>query len=63
MKQFQPYKPIKRGYKVWCLADSVTGYILAYIVYTGKSDSSATFGLGEKVVLDLTTEVRKGSFI
>lgn len=37
LKQYMPMKPIKRGYKVWCLADSKTGYILKFDVYTGKS--------------------------
>lgn len=27
-KQYMPMKPIKRGYKVWGLAESKTGYIL-----------------------------------
>lgn len=36
LKQYMPLKPIKRGYKVWCLADAVTGFILAFIVYTGN---------------------------
>jgi hypothetical protein len=25
LKQYMPLKPIKHGYKVWCLADSKTG--------------------------------------
>lgn len=36
LKQYMPLKPIKRGYKVWCLADAVTGFIIAFIIYTGK---------------------------
>lgn len=35
LKQYMPKKPIKWGYKVWCLAYSATGFILAFIVYTG----------------------------
>lgn len=37
LKQYMPLKPIKRGYKVWCLADALTGFIIAFIVYTGES--------------------------
>lgn len=37
LKQYMPLKPIKRGYKVWCLADAVTGFVIAFIVYTGWS--------------------------
>lgn len=59
LKQYMPMKPIKRRYKVWCLGDSVTGYILAFDIYTGKSNamSSDGYGLGEKVVLNLCNQV------
>jgi len=30
LKQYLPPKPIKRGYEVWCLCDSVTGYFFNY---------------------------------
>ena len=33
IKQFQPLKPIKRGFKIWCRAD---GYVGNFAVYTGK---------------------------
>jgi len=35
-KQYMPKKPIKRGYKVWALADT-HGYLWNFDVYTGKS--------------------------
>ena len=35
IKQYQPLKPIKRGFKVWCRSDSTNGYIDNF---TGKSD-------------------------
>lgn len=38
LKQYMPLKPIKRGYKVWCLADSVTGFIIAFVIYTGTRE-------------------------
>ena len=57
LKQYMPLKPIKRGYKVWCIADSKTGYVLNFEIYTGKqADADATpddYGLGERVVLNL----------
>ena len=54
IKQYMPMKPIKRGYKVWCLADSKTGFILRFSIYCGKSDSRVDGQtLGESVVLDL----------
>ncbi|XP_051168542.1 piggyBac transposable element-derived protein 4-like [Leptopilina boulardi] len=60
LKQYNPMKPIKRGYKVWCLAASQTGYVLSFEVYTGKSDSSVSSGytLGERVVIQLTDHLR-----
>lgn len=35
LKQYMPMKPIKRGYKVWCIADHRTGYIYGFDIYTG----------------------------
>ncbi|XP_046986124.1 piggyBac transposable element-derived protein 4-like [Schistocerca americana] len=51
-----PMKPVKRGYKVWCLADASTGFIINFDIYTGKRDTNNTskFTLGEEVVLTLT---------
>lgn len=31
-----PLKPVKRGIKVWALADASNGYITNFQVYTGK---------------------------
>lgn len=54
LKQYMPMKPVKRGYKVWCLADALTGYILQFDIYRGKEEAcESDLGLGEKVVLDL----------
>ncbi len=36
MKQYMPMKPIKRGIKVWVLANSTNGYFSRIEVYTGK---------------------------
>jgi len=35
LKQYNPMKPIKRGYKLWCLADQ-KGYIMNFKVYQGR---------------------------
>ena len=37
IKQYQPMKPTKRGYKVWVLAESSTGYVYNFEIYTGKT--------------------------
>ena len=55
LKQYLPLKPTNRGYKIWCLCESKSGYFLNFSVYTGKSEnSSRIYGLGEKVVLFLS---------
>ena len=54
MKQYIPLKPVKRGIKVWVVAESSTGYFLDLQVYVGKEDSGREHGLGKRVVLDLT---------
>ena len=48
IKQYLPLKPIKRDYKVWCLCDSITGYLFNYQIYLGKE-----IPLGEHFVFDL----------
>ena len=59
LKQYNPKKPIKRGYKLWMRAD-MDGYITKFDVYQGKSGHKdkevayAGIGLGEKVIVDLT---------
>ncbi|XP_039288737.1 piggyBac transposable element-derived protein 3-like [Nilaparvata lugens] len=57
MKQYNPMKPIKRGYKLWCVAD-LKGYIFNFDIYQGKNDKMKNefmeYGLGERVVLSLT---------
>lgn len=62
LKQYLPMKPIKRGYKVWCRADSQTGYLIDFQVYEGKAaDRPASMGLGEHVVLSLLDGVEPGT--
>ena len=55
-KQCMPKKPVKRGLKEWVRADSVTGYISGYQVYTGKEKSSEK-GLGSRIVKELTADL------
>lgn len=59
LKQYLPMKPIKRGYKLWCLADQ-RGFIKKFMVYQGKDEQMSTkfadYGLGERVVLELTEQ-------
>jgi len=54
MKQYMPLKPVKRGYKVWCLADSATGFVTTFDIYTGKAQAADDgYSLGERVVIGL----------
>ena len=55
LKQYNPMKPIKRGYKIWCLSDD-DGYIHRFQVYVDKTNEKENnkFGLGGRVVVDLT---------
>ncbi|CAG4958809.1 unnamed protein product [Colias eurytheme] len=58
LKQYMPLKPIKRGNKVRTRADSETGYVFEFEVYTGKRDDQSTeFGLGANVVKSLTQKL------
>ena len=47
-------KPTKRGFKVWCICESNSGYMLNFSVYCGKSNDHQEFVLGEKVVVQLS---------
>ena len=61
MKQYVPLKPTKRGFKVWARADSITGYMCDFDVYTGKADAPEKY-LGEKVVKKLTRPLVGGNY-
>lgn len=57
MKEYNPMKPIKRGYKIWCIAD-MKGYMLNFDIYQGRNEvlekEFENYGLGERVVLSLS---------
>lgn len=53
LKQYMSLNPIKRGIKLWCRADSITGYLCAFDVYTGKQPSRVQHDLGYTVVWSL----------
>ena len=57
MKQYLPMKPVKRGFKVWAIADARNGYMYYLNVYTGASGGRET-ALGEKVVLKLSDSIK-----
>ena len=55
LKQYMPLKPVKRGYKVWCLCDAKNGYMSNFDVYTGAKSGNvrADGGLGASVIKQL----------
>lgn len=61
LKQYMPFKPIKRGIKVWVLADSENGYFNKFEVYTGKICDSVEKGHGARVVKSLTADLKHKS--
>ena len=61
MKQYMPLKPIRRGYKVWMLADAERGYVSNLEFYTGKKGDKCELGLGGRVIRTLTEKIRHRS--
>ena len=57
MKQYIPLKPVKRGFKVWAMADARNGYMYYFNVYTGVT-GNRKISMGEKVVLTLAEYVK-----
>ena len=57
LNQYLPKKPIKRGIKVWVLADSENGYFHTMQVYKGKENTPEKH-LGSRVVKDLAAPLK-----
>ena len=56
MKQYLPMKPVKRGFKVWVMADAQNGYFYNFDVYVGATGEREG-ALGESVVLKLSQAI------
>jgi len=56
LKQYNPMKPIKRGFKIWVRANE-HGFVCEFQVYTGKIADLAEKRLGERVIMDLTRQI------
>lgn len=52
-KQYMKGKPCPWGVKVWCCADSRTGYLWNFKVYTGKNETASRDGQGHDVITGL----------
>jgi hypothetical protein len=57
-KQYMPKKPIKRGFKIWCLVDK-QGYLWNFEIYTGKVGEKAEKQLGARVVKQLSQPLQE----
>ena len=59
MKQYLPKKPVRRGFKVWVVADSSNGYFLDIDVYVGKASDGVTTEHGwERASVQLSGRIR-----
>ena len=66
LKQYMPMKPTKREYKIWCLCDSINGYLSNFEVYTGAFGTNVRDegGVGPSVVKRLIEPFKgKGHFV
>uniref|UniRef100_A0A0L8HB36 PiggyBac transposable element-derived protein domain-containing protein n=1 Tax=Octopus bimaculoides TaxID=37653 RepID=A0A0L8HB36_OCTBM len=59
LKQYNTFKPISRGCKIWVLADK-SGYFIDGETYTGKHAGKVTRDLGGNVVRKLTSQLKGG---
>ena len=59
LKQYMKDKPNKWGFKMWKLVDSISGYLCAFDIYTGKGEEREV-GLGEHVVLQMAEHLQLG---
>ena len=62
LKLYNPMKPIKRGYKLWEMAD-MDGYLFKFKVYQGKCENKSIqnlpkfIGLGDRIICQMTASV------
>ncbi|KAG8233996.1 hypothetical protein J437_LFUL014660 [Ladona fulva] len=53
LKQYLSMEPIKRGFKIWAICDSMTGCALGLKIYKGKGGNANCLPLGERVIMEL----------
>ena len=56
-KQYMPSKPSRYGLKFWLLCDANNYFCYNLQMYTGKEDNPSHHGLGERVVMDLSSSL------
>ena len=62
MRQYMKDKPAKFGFKLWVLADSVSGYTIDFNVYTGRNEAPSEHGLSYDVVMKLVDSLNGSGF-
>ena len=64
-KQYMPAKPVKWGMKAFVLAESTTGYVCDWFIYTGKDQAADNDprGKGEQVVSQLVEHLQPGHIV
>ena len=62
LRQYMPNKPIKWGYKCWCICDATNGYMYNVDVYTGASGNLDEDGLGATVVQKLLQDLYNANY-
>jgi hypothetical protein len=60
-RQYLPANPTKWGGKLWNMADSDTGYMHCFQIYTGKEDAQEK-GSSYRVVMDLCSNILGKTF-
>ena len=63
LKQYMPKKPVKRGFKVWMLADAHTGYVSRLEVYTGRKETQSKEGWEQTLSRHCASPYSTGNFI
>jgi len=53
---YNPKKPVKFGVKIYEVCESVSGYIVNWQIYTGKTEQSQEHGHSYRIVFDLLTD-------
>ena len=57
LKQYMPFKLVKRGIKIWLRCNASTGYTYDFNIYSGKEMELSVGTLGERVVNKLASSI------
>lgn len=63
VRTYMPNKPVKYGYKFWCLCCATTGYLYNFELYQGKLTEAVETNLGANVVIRLVSILVAGTVV